>query len=482
LKIFKNSFYNVLGLGLPLIAAIFSIPFLVAQLGDARFGLLTLVWAITSYFGLFDLGLGRVLTQRVTSLFAQDKSFEVGKTVFTALVLMFFFGLVAGICMVIIAPFGTEYLKQIPNDQEVKMSVYWMAFAMPAIILTSGMRGVLEARHAFGIINLIRIPMGLLTFFGPVLVVILGFPNLTAITAVLSVSRILACVIHFIYMKKVLPCNVAPFSFDVDLIKPLCKSGGWMTLSNLVSPLMGYVDRFMLGIMISAAAVAYYVTPQEIVTKIWIIPGALTSVLFPTFAAHSHGDSKKLQNLFGKSIQALLLVILPITLFLVLFANEIMDLWIGTDFSIHSAILLKIFAFGIFINCLAHIPFTLIQGIGQSKFTALVHCAIFPIFCILLWWLIKIDQERGAAVSWLIRIFIDLFLMFIICNKLLRWPWKHIFSTSNLLISIFILIAFSGVFFDSLELRVFWYIFVSIICSIAFYKKFMRDINWGVTR
>ena len=478
MKIFKNSFYNILGLGLPLIAAIFSIPFLVAQLGDARFGVLTLVWAVTSYFGLFDLGLGRVLTQQITTMFAQNQPEKVGGTVFTALVMMFIFGLVAGICMLVFAPLGIELIKQIPSEQEVSQSVYWMAIAMPAILLTTGFRGILEARHAFGVINLIRIPMGLLTFLGPALVVYLGYPNLTAITAVLSVSRILACVIHFFFVKKVLPPTVAPFVFDLQLIKPLCASGGWMTLSNVVSPLMGYIDRFMLGAMISAAAVAYYVTPQEIVTKIWIIPGALTSVLFPTFAAHSISNSKKVKDLFNKSVQALLLVILPIALFLVLFANEIMNLWMGQDFSSHSAVLLKIFAFGIFINCLAHVPFTLLQGIGQSKFTALVHCCIFPIFSFLLWWLIDIDQERGAALAWLIRIFIDLCLMFLICHNILKWPWKDFLSKSNFIFCIFILTAFSGIFIESFQYRLLWYVFISVICGFIFFRKFIKNLLW----
>jgi len=477
LKILRHSFYNILGLGLPLFAAIFSIPYLVANLGDARFGVLTLVWAVTSYFGLFDLGLGRVLTQQITTMFAQNQLEKVGKTVFTALSIMFIFGLFAGIFMLVFAPLGIAFIKHIPNEQEVGKSIYWMAIAMPIILLTSGFRGILEARHAFGIINLIRIPMGLLTFLGPTLVVYLGYPNLIAITAVLSVSRILACAIHFYFVKRVLPPTVAPFAFDLNLIKPLCASGGWMTLSNVVSPLMGYIDRFMLGAMISAAVVAYYVTPQEIVTKIWIIPGALTSVLFPTFAAHSVGNSKGVKDIFGKSVQALLLVILPITLFLVLFANEIMNLWMGQDFSSHSAVLLKIFAFGIFINCLAHVPFTLLQGIGHAKFTALVHCIIFPIFIFLLWWLINVDQERGAVLAWLVRIFIDLFLMFLISYHLLKWPWKDFLTKSNFIFSIFILTSFSGIFIQSFQLRLLWYVFISMICIFIFFRKFIKNLT-----
>ena len=67
MKLLRHTSYNFLGLGLPLVVALFTIPVLVRELGDARFGLLTLIWAVTSYFGLFDLGLGRALTQQLAT-------------------------------------------------------------------------------------------------------------------------------------------------------------------------------------------------------------------------------------------------------------------------------------------------------------------------------------------------------------------------------------------------------------------------------
>ena len=41
-----------------------------------------------------------------------------------------------------------------------------MALALPFVLLTSGARGILEARFAFGLLNAIRIPLGLVTFLG----------------------------------------------------------------------------------------------------------------------------------------------------------------------------------------------------------------------------------------------------------------------------------------------------------------------------
>lgn len=165
MKFARHTIYNLLGLGLPLVVAIFCIPILIDELGAARFGLLTLIWAVVSYFGLFDLGLGRALTQLLAVALTEGDSKKVGSLVATATGLMAALGFFAGCIMFLFAPWGVGLIQAVPDRQEAINAVLIMALAMPAIVLTSGFRGILEAKNAFGIINLIRLPMGLFTFF-----------------------------------------------------------------------------------------------------------------------------------------------------------------------------------------------------------------------------------------------------------------------------------------------------------------------------
>jgi len=90
-KLIRHSVYNLLGLGLPLLTAVFSIPVLIRELGDARFGLLTLIWAIVSYLSLFDLGLGRALTQHLAVMLEGKERRRVGALVATAIVVIALF-------------------------------------------------------------------------------------------------------------------------------------------------------------------------------------------------------------------------------------------------------------------------------------------------------------------------------------------------------------------------------------------------------
>lgn len=412
MKLVRHSLYNLLGLGLPLVVAIFCIPVLIRELGDARFGLLTLIWAVVSYFGLFDLGLGRALTQQLAVALAGDDHKGVGPLVATATTLMAGLGVLAGLLMALLAPWGVGLIQSVPDQQEAVNAVLLMALAMPAIVLTSGFRGVLEARHAFGIINAIRLPMGLFTFLGPVLVVLYGTPSLEWIVVVLVAGRVIACAVHARYAWRSMPCDYGRLAVHADLLKPLCVSGGWLTVSNVISPLMSYVDRFVVGVLLSSAAVAYYATPQEMVSKLGIIPGALTAALFPRFSAHFAKPQSDFKSTYYRSVFTIAVILFFPVITLSLWAEDILSIWISPDFASQSASLLVVLSWGMFVACLATIPFTVIQSAGNSRLTALFHVFQFPVFMGMLYGLISLYGVIGAAFAWAFRNLIDAVLLF----------------------------------------------------------------------
>ena len=324
----KNTFYNLLGLGLPLIVAIGSMPILIHTLGVDRFGVLTLVWAVVSYFGLFDLGMGRALTQQLSVLIAEKKHEDVNPMIFTSLLVLTGLGALAGILMWTGATWGAGKISYSGNVDEIIGSVRWMALAMPFIVVTSGLRGILEAKLEFRVINTIRLPMGIFTFLGPLTVVLWWKNDLVAVTFALTMGRVIACFVHAYYVARVIDGALRYEHYRPSIIKKLLVSGGWMTVSNIVSPLMGYLDRFLIGATISVAAVAYYVTPNEMITKIWIIPGALTAVLLPRFASGTVSDGKVLTELFRNSVAMLFFSIFPLTLFIAVYSAEILNVWV----------------------------------------------------------------------------------------------------------------------------------------------------------
>src|SRR5215472_15382345 len=88
----KNTLWNLFGSGAPMLVAVFCIPILIRGLGKERFGVLTLAWALIGYASLFDLGLGRALTQMVAKKLGTGEEREIPSLVWTSLLLMLVLG------------------------------------------------------------------------------------------------------------------------------------------------------------------------------------------------------------------------------------------------------------------------------------------------------------------------------------------------------------------------------------------------------
>lgn len=419
-RIFFHSLLNLAGTGGPLLVAVVAIPFLIAGLGTERFGVLTLVWVLIGYLGLLDLGIGRALTKLIAERLGTPAEDEVPALIGTALLLMFGFGCLGALACAALSGWLASTVLAIPPPLQSEAAVAFLlvAAAIPAVTLTTGLRGVLEACHRFDLVNAVRAPMGIFTFAGPLLV--LPFTDaLPAVVVVLIGGRAVAALVHWRLVRRVVPGFAGRLVFERGLVGPLLRFGGWMTVSNLVSPLMVYFDRFLIGALLSVAAVAYYATPYEVVTKLWIVPGALLSVLFPTFAAGIRQQPERMAALFGRALFAVLAVIAPVTLILVTFGETVLAGWVGEEFARNSTVVLQWLAVGVLVNSLAQVPFTALQGAGRPDLTAKLHLAEVPFYLAALAWLTLRHGIEGAAVAWVVRVSVDALALFLLTARLL---------------------------------------------------------------
>ena len=427
IRIARHSVFNLLGLGIPLLVAFVAIPLLIQGLGTDRFGVLTLAWIVIGYFSLFDLGFGRALTQLVAEKPSEGYQTKAPPLVWTALAMILLVGLFGLVLVSAASPWLVHSVLRIPVELQVETlhSFYVLAAGIPAVVVTAGLAGILTAYQRFGVLNAIRAPMGIYTFAAPLMV--LPFSrSLVFVTAVLVVGRLLACGAHFLACRRIMPPLHWAKLLEYSAIKPLFGFGAWITVTNVVGPLMGYLDRFVIGATLSVAAVAYYATPYEMVTRLLIVPGAILGVLFPAFAASHRQDPEHLVQLFTRGTKYIALLLFPVVLVIAGFAGEGLSWWLGEEFALQSTPVLEFLAIGVFLNSLAQVPFGLIQGVGRPDLTAKLHLMEFTIYLPLLWWAITVHGIVGAALVWTGRVGLDGILLF--------WLSSHFLSDhANLL-------------------------------------------------
>ena len=405
----KNSIYNLFGMGLPIVVGLFSIPALIAVLGVEKFGMLTLIWAVVGYFGVFDLGLGRAMTLVVREELSKGEAHEkLNSIIWTTLLALGSLGMLAFFLVLL-------YVCISGVGDEVRTPLLILGFAIPFVVVSNGVRGVLEAADEFVIINLVRTPLGIYTYLAPLFAAYAFESDLIAITILLGLGRGLLLVLYTsVAIKKISAFELTPHINLVHLPR-LFRFGGWLTVSNVVSPLMGYIDRFFIARNLGFDMVAFYVTPYEIITRLWIIPGAVTGVLFPSLVGlrMNSGFNGIFRELWI-SFLCIVILVVPISGILYLYSWELLAWWINPDFANQSRGVIEVLSIGIVLNCVTHIPYTLIHSTGNSKATAIIHLIELPILLISLVPLLDNFGILGAAYAWLIRIIIDFVLMWIV--------------------------------------------------------------------
>jgi O-antigen/teichoic acid export membrane protein len=439
----SNILYSLIGQGIPLIVALFSLPLLIKGLGTDRFGILTLVWMVIGYFSLFDLGLGRALTQIVAEKIGLGEEEKLPSLIWTASLMMIILGVLGAIVVTILSPWLVFNILKVPKylERETLNTFYLLAASIPIVTSTAGHVGVLSALQRFDLINIIKTPMSIFMFLGP-LIVLQWTNNLFPVVLCLVVSRFVAWIMYTSSCIRTIPVITKGIKFEKKLLKELMAFGGWMTVTNVIGPFLVSIDRLLIGSLISVTAVSYYTTPYEVVTKLWIVPAAIVGVLFPAFSMSYANNVEQTIELLFKSKKYIAIVLFPIILAIITFAGFGLENWLGKSFSEKSTLTLQWLAAGVFINSVAQVSYVFIQGIGKPEITAKIHCIQLPFYLLLLWALILKYGILGAALAWFTRIFIDTLMLFYSMHNLLGNK-----STIILRNTIFYLGAILGVFF-----------------------------------
>jgi O-antigen/teichoic acid export membrane protein len=412
----KNTIWNLAGSGLPLIAAVALIPYILQRLGAESFGVLTLIWSLIGYFSLFDMGVGRALTYELSKLRADDNHSEITLTLKAGLLLTLAAGVFGAAVVFILAPYlATSWLKISPILQDdALLSFKIAAVGVIATTISSGLRGALEGLGRFASSNLNKIFLGFCMFVLPAVSIALHGNNLWTITLYLLASRVVIAVAAVIQLRAYL--GASDQGYVRDRIKPLINYGIWVTVTGIVGPLMVYGDRFFVSAAVGAALLPLYSIPQEGLQRLLIIPAALCGALLPQLASL---DPHQAAVSYKQNYKRVTIAMFGICVLAAVFAYPALAWWLSVDFAKQALPIVLILTVGIWLNSIALIPYTLLHAKGDPKITAIFHLFELVLYAVALWLLTNQYGLIGAAWAWVARVALDLALLHFAASKII---------------------------------------------------------------
>lgn len=403
---FRHSILNLAGAGVPILVGLPCLGILARRLGTDQFSLMMLTLALVGYAGVLDLGLSRAVTAVVAGLGKDDPGRE--RTLGTALQIVTLLGALGTILLLLSAP---SLVVGLLNVAETLRDDAILAFRLTALTIVPLLvylviQGYLDGIQDFREANIQRVVSGSVPMLAAT-IAIFWWPGVAGAMAGFLIGRLL-CLLVVVPRTRALPLALRAGP-DMAAARQLAGFGGWVTVSSIVGPIMGYLDRFILAAVRSPAIVGFYAAPAEALYRLLVFPTAITRSLFPKLS--SAGSAVERQEYLRQTSIMLLAACVPPTVVILAFAPWILRLWLGAAFVEGSTDAFRILAIGFLFGALAQVPFTQLLAAGRPDVTARMHLLQLLPFLALSYYLSLSFGAAGAAAAWSIRNLADLILL-----------------------------------------------------------------------
>ena len=402
-----NAAISLVGAIVPALVALVAIPGLVHTLGAELFGLLSFIWIVFGTFAVLDFGTGRATTKYVAELIAGERLAAIPGLFWTASAINLVVGLLCGLLLFIAAPWLAEHVVKVPPTLRsiAVTSLRITAFALPWIVLGGVFRSALEGYQRFDLSNAVQIPASALNYLAPLVVARAG-GSVPWVVAAVCVTRVSAVPLLFALARRQLPALGSP-RVERRQLHRLVRFGSWLTVSNVVGPVLLSLDRLLVGSILGAGALGLYAPVYELVTRLSLIPGSVMAALFPSFSTLTNREPAEIRHAMRRSQRLLALLMLPVLIVGVAFAPIILRLWLGEMQSPATVAAMQLLLVGLIVLSVGAVPFTLVQALGKPKWSAMVHLAELPVHAVLTWWAVSRFGVVGAAAAWSLRAIYD---------------------------------------------------------------------------
>lgn len=405
--------WSLIGLGAPLLAALFSMPPLLRLLGAEGFGLLSLAWALTALSGLFDLGLGRATTRWMAEQKVGGSHERMRETLRTAVRSTWISGAVGGLLVLSLTVLDLPSLLKLQSNSaaEVRWALAVLALCVPVQAVIATYRGACEGLQQFRGVSLARMALGCANFLLPWAIAAHATRDISWLVAALLVSR-LAALWSFRHLAELSLRPERPAAAGIRDQAPiswrqLIADGSWLSVSALVSPVLVQADRFLIAALVSAGAVSAYSMPFDIITQLLVVVSAVSTVAFPTIAALRKESATLARQAFRRWLLRVTVGMGVLTAVVAWWLPEALALWLGDSLQAPSIAVGRWLCLGVWINAIGSMFYSWLHAHGRYRATALLHLLELPAYLLLLTLLLQSMGVVGAAVAWVARVGLD---------------------------------------------------------------------------
>jgi len=330
LQIIKNVSSSWIGLATNVLVGIFLSPFILHHLGDAAFGIWVLIFSITGYYGLFDLGIRSSVVRYVSKFVAAKDQEALGKVVSTSLFSYSCVGAFSFLLTITLSAYVDTLFHISPQFHSTARWLLLMVGTAVALGFPLGITGgLLEGLQRFDILYWTAIGATLVR--AVLIVVALHHERGLLTVAFITVAvPLITSVIRGVLVLRMCPLLVGWRYVDRTIFRQMASYGGATFMIIVAGRLKFKTDAIIIGSMMSAAAITYFNIGARIVDYAGEIVVGLAQNFIPMSSrSEATGNTNGLRRMLIVGNRFCALIIFPICATLIILGKSIIELWVG---------------------------------------------------------------------------------------------------------------------------------------------------------
>ena len=344
------------------------LPFNLAHLGMAAYGLWMLTTSFTTYFAMLDLGYGGALVRFVAQYRARRDAGALNEVLSTLSVVYTAIAVVTYLIVLAIA-FNLDLFTSLTPEQTATSRMLLLIIGgNVAVRFVFGIYGgVIVGFQRYHLNNLTSIATSLTVAAANVVVLLQGH-GLVALVAVTTGVRVLALLVYRLNAYRVFPgLSVRWRLFSTERLREVSGFGVFMLLLDTAYKVNYSTDMLVIGAWIGAPAVALWAPAQRLSELMLRLSNQLSDALFPIVVDCDSGQrAERLRTVFMHGTRLSLATVLPVAGGLALLAHPLLTAWIGPSFTTTTAIV-QILAFVVIVRVGAATSTVILKGAGMHR-------------------------------------------------------------------------------------------------------------------
>ncbi len=326
---------NYLRVIVGIVVMFFLIPFTVAHLGADMFGLWSLIFAVVGLFGLLDLGFATAAMKYVAELTASGDHAGRNQVLSTLLVVYSALGLLCLLLVAILAGPASGWFDLLPQQAAPFTLALWLLGSVVAINFPASLiKAILIGSGRMHLVNAIEL---VTTLLNAALIVVLlesglgliGMAIATATTMLLGPLVMLPLAI------RLTPgLSVSPRHFSRDRVRELLGFSVYFFIANIAVLVILRMDPVVIKTWLPLTAVAVYAVGAKIAEYTYLLNKQFSNALMPLVSqSKGAGDLDMVRRVLMDGTRFLLAIAVPFISLLWFYAEPLVLLWMGEDFS-----------------------------------------------------------------------------------------------------------------------------------------------------